>query len=116
MALEPGGPRPSLFLDQAEARRAENNFLMTAPPPPPHPIFSFLFFPGLDRKWTRDTGIWFLTLQENSGYRFFRRCQIFFNFFLKSPRPPPSSRVKWSAPYFSIFFSRWTGFSLVSNG
>ena len=41
-----------------------------------HPIFSFLFFPGLGHKWSRDTDIWFLTLQENEGYRFFRDCQI----------------------------------------
>ena len=30
-----------------------------------HPNFRFLFFPGLDQKWSRDTDIWFLTLQEN---------------------------------------------------
>ena len=44
MALEPGGPGPSLFLDQAEARRAENNFLMTAPPSPPTPFLVFFSF------------------------------------------------------------------------
>ena len=27
------GPGPSLFLDQTEARRAQKNFLETAPPP-----------------------------------------------------------------------------------
>ena len=42
-----------------------------------HPIFRFLFFPGLDHKWSRDADIWFLTLQENYGYRFFLGCQIF---------------------------------------
>ena len=35
-----------------------------------HSIFSFLFFPRLDHKWSRDTDISFRTLQENWGYRF----------------------------------------------
>ena len=32
---ELGWPSPPLFLDQNEARRAENIFLETDPPPPP---------------------------------------------------------------------------------
>ena len=46
----PGGPFPSLCLDENEARRAETNFFLGRPPPPPlssegldRPLFSGLF-------------------------------------------------------------------------
>ena len=43
-SADPGGPAPSLFLEQTEARRTENFFFETGPPPhvriemtgPPH--------------------------------------------------------------------------------
>ena len=34
----PGGPGPPVFLDQTDARRAEENFFFKPPPPSPPPL------------------------------------------------------------------------------
>ena len=34
----PGGPGPTVFLDQTDARSAEKIFFFNRPPPPPHAL------------------------------------------------------------------------------